>query len=125
LCIIKYTDANKLLFFVFHLLKGCLNHYFLKDVKKCFTYFPIFIFQNTFVLGGFIAYKFRHVMEMFTKEDYKKNQFLPNLDYIPGNEASIIRSLKSLYDLDPRLMLFKVTMINVQHLFTLIYNLSL
>lgn len=64
-------------------------------------------------------------MEMFTKEDYKKNQFLPNLDYIPDNEASIIRSLKSLYDFDPRLMLFKVTMINVQNLFTLIYNLSL
>lgn len=77
------------------------------------------------MLGGFIAYKFRHVMEMFTKEDYKKNQFLPNLDYIPDNEASIIRSLKSLYDFDPRLMLFKVTMINVQNLFTLIYNLSL
>jgi len=77
------------------------------------------------VLGGLIAYKFRHVLEIFTKEDYKKNQFLPNLEYIPDNEASIIRSLKSLYDLDPSLMLFKVTMINVQNLFTLIYDLSL
>jgi len=76
------------------------------------------------VLGGIIAYKFRHVLEIFTKEDYKKNQFLPNLDYIPDNETSIIRSLKSLYDLDPRLMLFKVNMINFQNLFTFIYDFS-
>lgn len=76
------------------------------------------------MLGGIIAYKFRHVLEIFTKEDYKKNQFLPNLDYIPDNETSIIRSLKSLYDLDPRLMLFKVNMINFQNLFTFIYDFS-
>jgi len=74
-----------------------------------FHIFKIFIFQNTFVLGSFIAFKFRHVFEMFTKEDYRKNQFPPSLDHIPDNEASIIRSLKSLYDLNPRLMLFKVT----------------
>lgn len=77
------------------------------------------------MLGSFIAFKFRHVLEMFTKEDYKKNQFLPNLNYIPDNEASIIRSLKSLYDLDPSLMLFKVTMKNVQNLFALICDVSL
>jgi len=61
------------------------------------------------MLGSFIAFKFRHILEMFTTEDFKKNQFLPNLDYISDNEASIVRSLKGLYDLDPRLMLFKVT----------------
>lgn len=47
---------------------------------------------------------------MFTTEDFKKNQFPPNLDYVPDNEASIIRSLKGLYDLNPRLMLYKVIM---------------
>jgi len=103
---------------VFHLCKV------LKEVL-IFHISKIFIFQNTFVLGSFIAFKFRHIVEMFTKEDYKKKQFLPNIDYIPDNEASIIRSLKSLYDLDPSLMLFKVTMKNVQNLFSLIFDVSL
>jgi len=72
------------------------------------------------MLGSLIAFKFRHVLEMFTTEDFRKNQFLPNLDYIPDNEATIIRSLKGLYDLDPRLMLFKVIMKKIQNSFTLI-----
>jgi len=89
------------------------------------SHIVIFIFQNTFVLGSIFAFKLRHILEIFTKEDYKKNQFPPSLDHIPDNEASIIRSLKSLYDLDPRLMLFKVTTKSVQNLFTLICHLIL
>lgn len=46
---------------------------------------------------------------MFLTEDYKKN-ISPNTDYVPENEASIVRSLKNLYDLDPRFMLYKVIM---------------
>lgn len=67
------------------------------------------------MLGSLIAFKFRHVLEMFTNEDFRKQQFLPNLDHIPDNEASIVRSLKGLYDLDPRLMLFKVIMKIIQY----------
>ncbi|XP_060860672.1 testis-expressed protein 2 isoform X2 [Metopolophium dirhodum] len=93
---LKPKDKVKYVILILFGITGCYISY---------KYMPMYL--NTFVLGGLIAYKFRHVLEIFTKEDYKKNQFLPNLDYIPDNEASIIRSLKSLYDLDPSLMLFK------------------
>lgn len=74
-------------------------------------------FQNTFLLGIFFAFKFRHVLEMFLTEDYKKN-ISPNTDYVPENEASIVRSLKNLYDLDPRFMLYKVIMKNYLNFYT-------
>lgn len=93
---LKPKDKVKYAILILFGITGCYISY---------KYMPMYL--NTFVLGGLIAYKFRHVLEIFTKEDYKKNQFLPNLEYIPDNEASIIRSLKSLYDLDPSLMLFK------------------
>lgn len=70
----------------------------------------IIFFQNTFVLGTIFAFKFRRVLEMFLTEDYKKNISLNTNDYVPENEASILRSLKGLYDLDPRFMLYKVIM---------------
>lgn len=73
-------------------------------------------FQNTFLLGTFFAFKFRRVLEMFLTEDYKKN-ISPNTDYVPENEASIVRSLKGLYDLDPRFMLYKVIMNNYLNFF--------
>lgn len=71
-----------------------------------------FFFQNTFVLGSFLAFKFRHVLEMFTTRDFNKNQFTQSVNYIPDNKTSIVRSLKGLYDLNPCMMLYKVSMKN-------------
>ncbi|XP_027836909.2 testis-expressed protein 2 isoform X2 [Aphis gossypii] len=92
----KPKDKMKYVIFILFGITGCYVSY---------KYIPMCI--NTFVLGSLIAFKFRHVLEMFTNEDFRKKQFLPNLEHIPDNEASIVRSLKGLYDLDPRLMLFK------------------
>lgn len=73
----------------------------------------MYFFQNTFVLGSFLAFKFRHVLEMFTIQDFnKKNQFTHSVDYNPDNETSIVRSLKGLYDLNPCVMLYKVIIKN-------------
>lgn len=50
---------------------------------------------------------------MFITENYnaiKKNQFLPDINCTSDNEASIVQSLKCLYDLNPRLVLYKVIM---------------
>lgn len=60
---------------------------------------------------------------MLIKEDYKINQFSPNTNYIPDNEASIIQSLKSLYDSDPDSMLYKVIIKKDLNFFIYIYNL--
>lgn len=63
------------------------------------------------MIGSFITFKFRHVLEMFITENYstiKKNQLLPDKNGTPDTEASIIQSLKCLYDLNPRLVLYKV-----------------
>lgn len=67
-------------------------------------------FQNTFLFGGFIAYKFRNILDIFVKDDYKIKEYQPKSDYIPDNEASIIHSIKSLYNLNPHMMLYKVSM---------------
>lgn len=55
------------------------------------------------------------MLETFLTDDYKIKDRLPNTDYIPDNEASIIRSLKSLYDLNPRLILYKVCNIKANY----------
>lgn len=60
------------------------------------------------MLGSFFAFKFRHILEMFLTEDYKKIQLQPDMDYIQDNEAPIIQSLKNLYEMNPRLILYKV-----------------
>jgi hypothetical protein len=45
---------------------------------------------------------------MFLTDDYKIKHVQPNANYIPDNEASIIQSLKNLYDLNPHSILYKV-----------------
>lgn len=64
------------------------------------------------MLGSYLAFKFRHVLEMFITQDLNKNQFTQSIKYIPDNETSIVRSLKGLYDLNPCMMLYKVSMRN-------------
>lgn len=65
-------------------------------------------FQNTLVLGSIFTFKFRHVLEMLLTDNYKNKLFQPNTSYIPDNEISIIQSLKNLYDLNPRSILYRV-----------------
>lgn len=45
---------------------------------------------------------------MFVTQDYKIKQQISIPDYIPDNETSILRSLKSLYDLNTHLIVYKV-----------------
>jgi len=59
---------------------------------------------------------------MFVTENHKEKQFVHDIDYIPNNEASIIRSLKNLYDLNPQLILYKVNMKKNQNYYTYIYD---
>jgi len=49
---------------------------------------------------------------MFFTEKHKEKLLIHDINYIPDNEASIIRSLKSLYDLNPQLILYKVNIKN-------------
>lgn len=70
------------------------------------------------MVGSFITFKFRHIVEMFITEDHKENQFIHDLDYTPENETSFIHSLRSLYDVNPQLMLYKV---NIKKYIKIIY----
>lgn len=60
------------------------------------------------MIGSILGFKFRHVLENLLPQYYKIKQFQPDVSHIPDNEASIIQSIKSLYDLNPRTMLYRV-----------------
>ncbi|VVC35698.1 Hypothetical protein CINCED_3A022835 [Cinara cedri] len=92
----RTRDKIKYTIFILFGITGCYLSY---------KYIPLYL--NTFVLGSFLAFKFRHVLEMFTIQDFNKNQFPKSIDYIPDTENSIVRSLKGLYDLNPCVLLYK------------------
>ncbi|XP_050419888.1 testis-expressed protein 2 [Adelges cooleyi] len=82
--------------------------WFLFGITGCFlSYRYMSLYINTFFLGGFIAFKCRYFIEMITTESYKKNRFLLNKNKFPDNEDTIIQTLKALYHMDPRFMLYK------------------
>lgn len=60
------------------------------------------------MFGSFFGFKFRRVLEKLFTDDYEIKRFQPDASYIPDNETSILQSLKSLYVLNPRSMLYKV-----------------